>query len=231
MPVRKSEAPEIGGQGASLSATPSFSRTAWLADILRERILKGIYKPGDRIVEIALQREFDFSNGPVREALHQLVAEGIAERAPWRGVRVAQLTAAEIADLFHLRLALLEYAAELAARNNSSIDRKEALQLKKVLRTALFGVKSGSLQLMNGELLQWVLKVAGNKPLQDTWNRTMLRTRVYVYAAMLRTGAKSEPIQYRIIDAILAGDVETARNTVRELTRQTLIDLGIETSI
>ncbi len=178
MPVHKKVLAETVNPAHPTLAAPSFSRTGWLVDILRERILKGVYRPGDRIVEIQLQREFDFSNGPVREALHQLVAEGVAERAPWRGVRVVQLSSAEIADLFHLRLALLQYAAALAARNNVSIDRKEVALLRKVLRTALSGVKSGSLQLMNGELFQWVLKVAGNKPLQDTWNRTMLQTRV-----------------------------------------------------
>src|SRR6478735_5030445 len=96
--------------------TQQFSRPEWLVTVVRDRILQGQYKPGDRIREAELQQEFGLSNGPVREALQRLVADGILDRSPWRGVRVVQLTKEEIVELFQLRLALLEYAAELAAR-------------------------------------------------------------------------------------------------------------------
>jgi DNA-binding GntR family transcriptional regulator len=91
-----------------------FSRTGWLAGILRERILGGIYRPGERIREVQLRTEFGFSNGPIREALQAIVADGLAERAPWHGVRVKMLDERQLIDLFQVRLALLEYAAELA---------------------------------------------------------------------------------------------------------------------
>jgi len=53
-----------------------FSRTEWLADILRERILNGTYAPGERIREIQLRNEFGFSNGPIREAYGELFRRG-----------------------------------------------------------------------------------------------------------------------------------------------------------
>jgi DNA-binding GntR family transcriptional regulator len=90
----------------------SLSRTDGLAAILRDRIVKGVYRPGDRIREIELQQEFKLSNGPVREALQRLVADGILDRSPWRGVRVAELGKKEIIELFQLRVALLEYAVQ-----------------------------------------------------------------------------------------------------------------------
>lgn len=222
MPLRRASVEAI---------VPNFSRTEWVAKVLRDRILKSVYRPGDRIIEAQLQAEFNLSNGPIREALHLIVSEGLAERIPAKGVRVVQLGKREIADLFQLRLALLEHAAELAARKSDTIDPDEVASLKKTLKTALSGVRDGNLALMNGELVQWILKVADNKPITDVWNKTMLQTRVYVYEAMLRSAAKSEGIQFDIIVAIMRGDVESARRATRQLTRQTLFDLNIQTSL
>ena len=115
-----------------------FSRASWLADILRERVIDGTYAPGDRIREAMLQQEFGFSNGPIREALQRLVADGLAQRAPWQGVRVIALGAQEIVDLFELRSALLEYAAERAADGlPARIDRIRASMIGAVRAPAV----------------------------------------------------------------------------------------------
>ena len=92
----------------------TFSRAEWLASVLRDRIVKGIYKPGDRIRENELQQEFQLSNGPVREAIQKLVGDCILERAPWRGARVVELTyfggmnAGELAPLLAVSVATVE---------------------------------------------------------------------------------------------------------------------------
>ena len=96
-----------------------FSRALWLAQILRQRIISGFYPPGERIREADLRAEFGFSNGPIRQALQTVVADGLAERAPWQSFRIKLLSRKQIVELFQVRSALLEYAAELAARNAS----------------------------------------------------------------------------------------------------------------
>jgi DNA-binding GntR family transcriptional regulator len=65
----------------------------------------------------------------------------------------------------------------------------------------------------------------------QVWEKTLLQSRIYAYESMRRTAARTEPLQYQIIDAILAGDVAAARGAVRALTRETLIDLNIEADI
>lgn len=209
----------------------SLSRTDGLAAILRDRIVKGVYRPGDRIREIELQQEFKLSNGPVREALQRLVADGILDRSPWRGVRVAELGKKEIIELFQLRVALLEYAVELAARRRDPAVLAEAETVRSNLRKALSRVKKGDLALMSAELIEWILRGAGNSQMFQVWEKTLLQSRIYAYESMRRTAARTEPLQYQIIDAILAGDVAAARGAVRALTRETLIDLNIEADI
>lgn len=210
---------------------PSFSRSEWLASILRERIVKGVYKPGERIRESDLQGEFALSNGPVREALQRLVGDGVLDRSPWRGVRVVELSRPEIVELFELRLALLEYAAELAARRAPPEVLDDADRVRANLRKALTNVKKGDLALMSAELIEWILRGAGNKRMFQVWENTLLVSRLYAYESMRRTAARTEPLQYQIIDAIVAGDAEAARKAVRELTRQTVRDLNIDADL
>lgn len=208
-----------------------FSRPEWLVSVVRDRVIKGQYKPGDRIRETELQQEFGLSNGPVREALQRLVADGILDRSPWRGVRVVELTKDEIVELFQLRLALLEYAAELAARRATPAVIADAERVRTNLRKALMKVKKGDLALMSAELIEWILKGAGNKRMMHVWENALLISRLYAYEAMRRTAAHTEPIQYQIIDSIVAGDADGARRAVRKLTLQTIKDLNINAEL
>jgi DNA-binding GntR family transcriptional regulator len=214
------------------SITPEngrFSRTGWLAGILRERILDGTYQPGERIREVQLRSEFGFSNGPIREALQAVVADGLAERAPWHGVRVKKLSESELIELFHVRLALLEYAAELAARRRSAALTASGKALKKEFDTAFnaYDVPDHH-PSFNGRLSQWLLASAGNKALHELWDKTMQQTLIYVNASLERShGRKSRVLVNQLIDAICKGDIEAARIAARTLTKQTVVDLGI----
>ncbi|MCW5683734.1 MAG: GntR family transcriptional regulator [Pseudolabrys sp.] len=207
-----------------------FSRTEWLADILRERILNGTYAPGERIREIQLRNEFGFSNGPIREALQAIVAEGLAERAPWHGVSIKQLDEGQLLELFQLRLALLEYAAELAARNRSEDALDKAAVLKKEMDAGFSEIdRGGQHPSFNGKLSQWLLTTAGNRMMREVWDKTMHQTLIYVNASLLLShGRKSRALIHALIDTICKGDVMAARQAARDLTQQTLVDLGIK---
>ena len=210
-----------------------FSRTLWLADILRQRIISGRYRPGERIREVQLHAEFGFSNGPIREALQAVVADGLAERAPWQGVRVKSLTEQQIVELFQVRLALLEYAAELAARNPSRAVLESAAILKRSMDKGFSEIKASAQHpSFNGRLSQWLLASAGNEALRAIWDKTMQQTLIYVNASLRHSkGAKSRALIHRLIDRICSGDVAEARAAARALTRQTLTDLGIDGTV
>jgi DNA-binding GntR family transcriptional regulator len=208
---------------------PRFSRTAWLAEILRQRILSGVYRPGERIREVQLRAEFGFSNGPIREALQTIVADGLAERAPWHGVRIKDLTPKQIVELFQVRLALLEYAADLAARNMTPALVASADELKRSLDEGFSKIETATHPSFNGRLSQWLLASTGNQAMREIWDRTMSQTLVHVNASLRKSrGSKSKALIFRLIDRICEGEADMARATARELTMQTLADLGIE---
>jgi DNA-binding GntR family transcriptional regulator len=210
-----------------------FSRTGWLANVLRERVLDGTYQPGERIREMQLRSEFGFSNGPIREALQAIVADGLAERAPYHGVRIKTLTERELIELFQVRLALLEYAAELAARHRTKAAVDSAEVLKKELDAAFSAFdQRGGHPSFNGRLSQWLLTCAGNKALRDIWDKTMRQTLIYVNASLQRShGRKTKTLIQQLIDAICEGEIASARSAARGLTEQTVVDLGIKASL
>lgn len=77
------------------------------ADELRRRILSGEFPEGFQLKQDALAEDFGMSRIPIREALVQLESEGFVKILPHRGALVAELSPAEIGELFELR-ALLE---------------------------------------------------------------------------------------------------------------------------
>jgi len=86
-----------------------------VANLLRKEILAGELTPGTPLREVALARSLGVSRNTVREGIRILVGEGILHHNVHRGVTVAQLTAADVADIYATRR-VLEIAAIRAAR-------------------------------------------------------------------------------------------------------------------
>jgi DNA-binding GntR family transcriptional regulator len=87
-----------------------------VADALREEIERGLLAPGERLVEMALARRFEVSQGPVREALRLLEREGLVDHRPRRGVYVRVLSARDIEEVYSLRAAIEGLAVRRAVQ-------------------------------------------------------------------------------------------------------------------
>jgi DNA-binding GntR family transcriptional regulator len=200
----------------------------WLAGILRDRIVAGEYKPGQHIREVTIQHEFGVSNGPVREALQALVADGLAERPQRRGVRVVALSDEEIVQLFEVRLALFETAVLLAAKRGPQDVLEQADALRADMRAISSELIAGSHPSWSGRLSAWIFRAAGNPKLTAMWERVVSQSLVYVNASLKRSSGRTAiPFIFRLIDDIVARDVDAARESARRLTQQSLIDLGL----
>ena len=82
--------------------------------MILERILTGVYEPGERLVETRLAKEFETSQVPVREALRELEVLRFVESEPFRGARVRAVSRAEMVEIFPVRSAIEEVAVRLA---------------------------------------------------------------------------------------------------------------------
>lgn len=82
---------------------------------LREVILSGELKPGRQLVLTELAPRLSMSVMPVREAIGRLQAEGLVDQIPHRGARVSLVSAADLEDLYSVRIALETLATRAAA--------------------------------------------------------------------------------------------------------------------
>ena len=81
---------------------------------LRQEILTGKLKPGERLMEIHLANKLGVSRTPIREAIRKLELEGLVIMIPRRGAEVAQITLKSLQDVMEVRRALDVLAVELA---------------------------------------------------------------------------------------------------------------------
>ncbi|MBE5872589.1 MAG: GntR family transcriptional regulator [Lachnospiraceae bacterium] len=81
---------------------------------LRQGILTGELKPGERLMEVHLAKRLGVSRTPIREAIHKLELEGLVTMVPRRGAEVAQISEKNLKDVLEVRRVLDILAAELA---------------------------------------------------------------------------------------------------------------------
>lgn len=99
---------------------------------LREAIISGRLKPGERLMEAQLAEELGVSRTPVREAVRKLELEGFVAMLPRKGAYVAGISLKDIVDVFEIRGALEALAAGLAAERitDGELDEMERYLLR-----------------------------------------------------------------------------------------------------
>jgi len=86
-------------------------------DVLHEKIISGKYKPGDWLRQDDIATQLGVSMTPVREGLDLLVSSGLAERVPYRGVRVREMSTKDVTEAYGLRLILEVVIAQEATKH------------------------------------------------------------------------------------------------------------------
>lgn len=94
---------------------------------LREKILKGVLKPGERLMEIHLADQLGVSRTPIREAIRMLELEGLVKMVPRKGAQVAKISREDLQDVLEVRKALDTLAVKLACER---ITEEEIVRLK-----------------------------------------------------------------------------------------------------
>ncbi|QIB27742.1 GntR family transcriptional regulator [Caloranaerobacter azorensis] len=96
---------------------------------LREAIIDGKLKPGERLMEVQLAEKLGVSRTPVREAIRKLELEGLVVMIPRKGAYVADVSIKDILEVLEIRASLEGLAAQLAAERITD-DELEALKMK-----------------------------------------------------------------------------------------------------
>lgn len=102
--------------------TPIPSRTQYVLDAIKHRILTGQLTPGQALVETELAAQFGVSKTPVREALKTLAGTGLVVMSQYKGVTVRMVDADMAREVYDVRLLLEPEALRRAVRRGASLD-------------------------------------------------------------------------------------------------------------
>ena len=144
---------------------------------LRQAILKGELKPGERLMEIALAEKLGVSRTPIREAMRKLELEGLVVMIPRRGAQVANITEKDLNDV--LEVALENVAIEKACTRMSEEDMGRLwLAAKEFEHTMAEGnlVRLAEADVVFHEI---IYRASDNKRLNQVLNN--LREQIYRY--------------------------------------------------
>jgi DNA-binding GntR family transcriptional regulator len=131
-------------------------------DALHRQIIAGKYRPGDWLRQEDIASQMGVSMTPVREALDLLVSAGLAERVPYRGVRVREMSIKDIVDAYGLRLVLETLAAREAALH---ITPKQISSLEEIIVEIKQHVRLNEMPLerqLSREFHSVVVEASGN---------------------------------------------------------------------
>ncbi len=106
---------------------------------LRQAILRGELKPGERLMEIQLANKLGVSRTPIREAIRKLELEGLVLMIPRKGAEVAEIKEKGLRDVLEVRRALEELSVQLACDRITAEQLEEletaAEEFRKVLKS------------------------------------------------------------------------------------------------
>lgn len=191
-------------------------------DHLRDAILDGILKPGERLMEVQLAEKLGVSRTPVREAIRKLEIDGFVEMIPRRGAQVSELSIKDVEDVLEVREALEGLAAYLAA---AKIKPQEINELKKAYKGLKKSVDEKNVQ----EIVKWdskfhdiLLSASGNPRLIKV--NSVLIEQVHRFRKSYvedTTTAKYILVSHKkILDAIEDQNPDKARKTSEEHIRE-----------
>lgn len=146
---------------------------------LREAILKGELKPGERLMEIQLANKLGVSRTPIREAIRMLELEGLAVTVPRKGAQVAKMTEKDMEDVLQIRGCLDELAVSLACDKMTTEQLKLLHIARKKFEDSIHGKDIKGVAQADEEFHDTIYQAADNPKLVSMLNN--LREQIYRY--------------------------------------------------
>jgi DNA-binding GntR family transcriptional regulator len=162
-------------QGMAGTRKADDPRRDVIANELREAIISGRFKAGQRLIEDALAEEYGVSRVPVREALRRLETEGFVTLTPYRGATVSTESVPDSLELMQVRRGLEVMAARLAAEKRGGEVAAELAAVVERGREAAHSHRVEALPPLIMEFHEMVARASGNHQLQLTIDRVLQR--------------------------------------------------------
>jgi DNA-binding GntR family transcriptional regulator len=191
---------------------------ASVADRLRNDILKRVYPPGERLIELQLSERYDVGRAAVRSALVELEAEGLVQRETNRGATVRRVTVAEAVEISEARAALEGLVARRAAERATEADRRELRALIGEMEAAVEADDRAGYSKLNRTLHASLPRIARHQVAADLIANLRNRAVHHQFQLAVMPGRAAESLgQHRaIVDAVVAGDGDAAGRAMQD---------------
>ncbi len=197
--------------------------------IIKEEIIAGVYKPGDWLQEKELAGKLQVSRSPVREALRQLLADGLVTEIPNKGIFVRSLSPKEITEIFEVRK-MMEGNAVLSLKGKLTDREKEELTGYRDDFIRLH--KENDLERyiqVDSAFHRYLIQCSGNSILNELYRKVRYMTMMFRIFSLSTKERFDESQQEHvdIINCLLADEMEKAEqinNRHLALARDTAIE-------
>lgn len=184
---------------------------------LREAILQGQLKPGERLMELQLASELGVSRTPIREAIRMLENEGLAVTVPRKGAQVAGMTEKDMEDVLEIREALDELAVQTAC---DRITVQQLTELTQTMQNFETSIQEGDLTKIakyDVEFHDIIYKATDNPKLATVQNN--LREQIYRYRVEYLKDKNNYPALIHEHREILAALKQRNKESVKDIMR------------
>ncbi len=150
-----------------------------LVIVLRKAILEAALPPGERLVETSLAEQLGVSRGPLREAIRQLVEEGLVDQTPFTGTVVRSLSVEDIQEMYSFRILLESFAFKIVWDKRTPEFYRMLDSRHRALAYAIYSGDQQQAITREMDLHGLVYEFSKHRSLIDSWN--LLRRRLHFY--------------------------------------------------
>lgn len=179
---------------------------------LREGILTGKLKPGERLMEIHLADRLGVSRTPIREAIRMLELEGLVTMIPRRGAEVSRISVQDLRDVLEVRTSLESLAARLACERINAQQKQELRNAADAFVKSTLSGNATTVAQADVRFHDIILNASGNKQLIQLVSNLSERMFRYRLQYVKDTKNHKKLIQEHslIMNSILDGNVDAA---------------------
>ncbi|WP_257215751.1 GntR family transcriptional regulator [Fredinandcohnia onubensis] len=200
-----------------------------IASILRNEIIKGNIKPGQKLLEKELCEQLGVSRTPLREAIRNLEVEGLIESIPNKGSRVRTMTIQDIKNVYELRIELEALATKKSVPYLIKEDLDSLFSIQEMLKTATKKATWGEVSELNKKFHNILVSKGDNNLLLSTIDQ-LHKVSVVISVSNFSIPGRSWNVideHSKVIEAVKEKDAELASILMRnhlEAARDSLLN-------
>ena len=191
---------------------PIMTMKHQIYQILKKEICDGNFPPGQWLQEKELAEKLNVSRSPVREALKQLVDEGLAIEYPNKGVFVKEFTVKDIEEIYEVRILLESYAIKNSVKTITTSNIREFMEILHTLMKHYDNNDLASYIETDTLLHQYIITLGGNSIVSDIYKRIYSQSQQFrIYSLTTKRRFDDSVIEHKqVVENICSGNWKEA---------------------